>query len=197
MLVVEGYSDLRFYAEVLESLGRLSGVFIKEFGGRSDLEVKLEDFLRPDLVAAKEAIGVIVDANGDRDSIVARLERRLSVLTGQEVKQGGWTQGGPRIGLLVVGGAAGAGEVETLVWESWIADPANAVAHRCIESFVACMEQNAKLSPRSPEKGRLAALLAIRNDDDPRLGPGAQKKIFDFTRPELDRLCSFLGGLSQ
>lgn len=42
VLVVEGYSDLLFYAEVLESLGRLDGVFIKEMHGKDDLLAKLK-----------------------------------------------------------------------------------------------------------------------------------------------------------
>ncbi len=37
VLVVEGYSDLLFYAEVLELVGKHSQVFIKELGGKSGL----------------------------------------------------------------------------------------------------------------------------------------------------------------
>jgi len=47
----------------------------------------------------------------------------------------------------------------------------------------------------SPEKGVVGALLAIRNDDDPRLGPGARARVFDFARPEFASLRQFLSGL--
>ena len=41
VLMVEGYSDLIFYAEFLEHLELHGQVFIKHFNGRSDLETKL------------------------------------------------------------------------------------------------------------------------------------------------------------
>ena len=47
-------------------------------------------------------------------------------------------------------------------------------------------------SAESRDKGFLAALLAIRNDNDPRLGPGARANVFDFTRPEFASLKQFL-----
>jgi hypothetical protein len=42
VLVVEGYSDLHFYIEILEHLGTHQGVFIKHFNGASDLTAQLK-----------------------------------------------------------------------------------------------------------------------------------------------------------
>jgi len=56
VLIVEGYSDLLFYAELLEALGKHGEVFIKHFNGRADLTTKLETFLTPQLLAAKQAL---------------------------------------------------------------------------------------------------------------------------------------------
>jgi hypothetical protein len=190
VLVVEGYSDLLFYAELLERCGKSGQVFIKEFNGREDLTAQLEAFLTPSLLAAKRAIAVIVD--GDQDPLQAeqRLIATLQRATRQNVTTGAWTNGQPRIGLFLVPGQGQPGEIETLVWRSWAADPANHQQRACVAQFAACM-QGAGAQPRSPDKGLISALLAIHNDDDPRLGPGARKRIFDFSRPEFDSLCGF------
>ncbi len=191
LLLVEGYSDLRFYAEVLEHVGKHGQVFIKEFSGRDDLVSKLDAFLTPGLLAVKSVIGVIVDADQDAQQAERMVATVLNRATGQQVSAGQWTQGKPRLGLFVAPGGGEPGEIETLVWRSWAAKPGNAPQRACVEQFSACMK-NAGATPRSPDKGLLSALLAIRNDDDPRLGPGAQARVFDFNRPEYALLKRFL-----
>ena len=65
VLVVEGIGDLLFYAEVLEYLKKDQDVYIKDLGGKSNLATQLDLLLTPDLLASKESIGVIVDADDD------------------------------------------------------------------------------------------------------------------------------------
>lgn len=123
-----------------------------------------------------------------------RAQGIVSKLTGQTIPGPGvWTARTPRLGIFVAVGAGGKGEVETLVWESWAADPANTAARKCVENFVVCMKA-ANLEAHSPDKGLISALLAIRNDDDPRLGPGARRKVFDLGRSEFGALRDFLTG---
>ncbi|PWU15894.1 MAG: hypothetical protein C5B50_14370 [Verrucomicrobia bacterium] len=194
VLAVEGYSDLHFYAEFLEALGQLEGVFIKQFNGRQDLATKLEDFLTPHLLAVKDAIGVVVDADSNAAKIALELSQLLTSLSGQPVTAGDWTTGEPRIGLFVTPDGHSSGEIESLVWSAWALDPANAKSRQCVESYIACMKA-AGFEPRSQDKGLVSALLAVRNDEDPRLGPGARtKKVFDFSRPEYELLRQFLTG---
>ena len=99
--------------------------------------------------------------------------------------------GQPNIGLFVTPDGNSNGEIETLVWRAWSNDPANEQPRQCIVDFVDCMTK-ASLKAKSPDKGLLNALLAIRNDEDPRLGPGARAKVFDFDRPEYAQLKEFL-----
>jgi hypothetical protein len=81
VLIVEGYSDLLFYAELLEVIGNLDGVFIKEMGGKNmggtTTESFLETFLSPSLVSEKAAVGVIVDADATAAGTVKSLEKQL------------------------------------------------------------------------------------------------------------------------
>lgn len=194
VLMVEGYSDLRFYAELLEHVGKHGQVFVKEFGGKSELVSKLEAFLSKDFLASKTAIAVIVDADENAEQTARAVVSILERTTGQSVTTGTWADGKPRVGLFVAPGQGQSGEIETLVWRSWAEEPANAAQRACIEQFTACMKHAGAVA-RSPDKGLVSALLAIRNDDDPRLGPGAQARVFDFKRPEYAALKQFFAQL--
>lgn len=191
VLVVEGYGDLLFYAEMLEAVGRLEGVFIKDMGGKGELVTKLETFLRPDLMTSKTAVAVVVDGDDSPAGTVMSLENLLSKISGQSVKAGAWTEGKPRLGLLVVPGNDREGEIETLVWETWSADPANAAARACIEGYRDCMKA-VGYEAHSPHKGLIGTLLAIRSDEDARLGPGARDGAFDLAAAGFGPLREFL-----
>ena len=104
---------------------------------------------------------------------------------------GAWSPGPPRIGLFVVPGGGRQGEIETLVWEAWANDPANVGPRSCVDAFLACMGRHDPAA-HSPDKGRISALLSVLSDEDPRRGPGARDKVFDFSRPELQPLLDFL-----
>ena len=151
-LVVEGYSDLLFYAEVLETVGKHEQVFIKELGGKSGLNRKLEALVTPALLARKSAIAFVFDADESHEATRKCLEKLLSNLTGQAVSDGKWTQGIPKIGLMVVPGTGAKGEIETLVWQSWSSNPANAGQKKCVEDFIGCMHAS-HAKAQSPDKG--------------------------------------------
>jgi len=192
VLVVEGHSDLFFYLEMLRSIGDASRVFIQELRGKTRLKEKIEDFVTPSLKRSKVAMGFIVDADDNPYGTRASLEAILRQVFGrQEIADGRWTGENPKVGLMVVPGAGQKGEIETLVWQSWSAAPSNQSQKRCVEQYLACMQTDGRL-PKSLAKGLIGAMLAIRNDDDPRLGPGARAKIFDLSQPGFEALRRFL-----
>jgi hypothetical protein len=195
-LVVEGYSDLLFYAEALEHVGLPDQVFIKKFNGRADLDVKLHDLINDGFLFEKTHVGVIVDADTNAAAAGSHFSAVLADLTKQDVGVARWTAGSPHVGLWVAPGGEGPGEIETLAWNAWSSDRRNAGPKACIESFVACMER-AELRAKSPDKALVGALLAVAHDEDPRLGPGARAKIFDFDRPEYASLLDFLRGFGS
>ncbi len=193
VLVVEGYSDLRFYAEILEELGKNEEVFIKLLTDKTGLYTKLETLISPGFLKNKAKIGFIFDADNDPNQTRLNIENALRTLTGQNVVDTNWTHGQPNIGLLIVPGGARPGEIETLVWNSWANDPNNKQQKQCVEAYTNCMK-NAGKTAHSPDKGLIGALLAILSDEDPRLGPGARDNVFDLARPELSTLRTFLAG---
>jgi len=195
VLVVEGYSDLLFFAECLERVGKHEVTFIQEFNGKEDLIAKLETFITPQLLAEKAAIGIITDANGDAAATFQSIQTALTRVTNQTVPSPGvWTAGQPRIGVFVPPDNANDGEIETLVWSAWRGANGNSASVKCIETFISCMQESGS-TPQSPDKGRISALLAVRNDDDPRLGPGARARVFDLNCPEFSALRDFLSQL--
>jgi hypothetical protein len=153
----------------------------------------LESFISPQLLAEKTVIGIIVDANGASAAVFAKIQKTLLELTGQTVPNAGsWTNGSPKMGIFITPDNVNSGEIETLVWSAWCGDNANSASVECIEKFIDCMETKAGFQVQSREKGRVSALLAVRNDDDPRLGPGTRARVFDLTRPEFEPLLRFL-----
>jgi hypothetical protein len=167
-------------------------VFIQQFNGKPQLAEQVEAFLKPELLASKGTIALVVDSDTDPEGTGRKYAALLSRLSNQTVSPQTWTNGLPRVGLFVVPGPASQGEVETLAWSGWASAMPNAAAKTCIDDFISCMAK-AGMKPKSPDKARIGALLAIKNDDDPRLGPGARANVFDFTRPEFEPLLRFLG----
>ena len=194
VLAVEEYSDRVFFAEVLEHLGKIDETFIQHFNGASDLLVKLETFLSPGLLAEKASIGVVVDADANAAARIQSVSNVLQKATGRSIQHGVWSPVQPnqaQVGFFVVPDGQQHGEIESLAWQSWANDPPNAAQRQCIDEYLGCMQALGQVA-KSPDKGRISALLAIRNDEDPRLGPGARAKVFSFDRPEFQLLLDFL-----
>lgn len=194
VLIVEGYSDLCFYAEFLQNLGKYNGVFIQDMKGRSLLEAELELFLTPKLLAEKTHIAVLLDADDDGPDLVQRLTNRLKRSTDRDLIEGVWSPGEPNLGFFVAPTPNEVGEIEDLVWRAWSEAPAYADITRCVDQFITCMGAGPTTANQRIAKRRLGSLLAIKNEDDPRLGPAAQKRLIDFKAPSLNRLHAFLDG---
>jgi 5S rRNA maturation endonuclease (ribonuclease M5) len=195
ILIVEGYSDLCFYAEFLQHLGRYENVFIQDMKGRARLEDEFMLFFTPKLLAEKSHIAIALDADDDGPRLVARLQNRLRQITHRELTEGEWSEGAPKLGFFVAPSPDAIGEIEDLVWLAWAEHAANADAVRCVDQFISCMEP----AHPSPQHGRIAkrrlgSLLSIRHEDDPRLGPAAQARKIDFDAPAFARLREFLNG---
>ena len=142
---------------------------------------------------------LVVDADADAHVTATSVSNAVKKIANVRIPpKGGWGRrpGGCRVGFCVTPPAPGTGEIETLVWDAWSNDPCNAGARACVESFLACMT-GIGLSGKSPDKAKVSALLAVRNDEDPRLGPGARAGAFDFSRPEFAALVGFLDGLRK
>ena len=195
LLIVEGYSDLHFYAAMLHHLRRSKGVFIKAFNGKSPIlnQQTLMDYLEPRL-DKKKSIGILLDADNSPAGTTEAIRQHFKAITSRDVIEGEWNEeeGNVRLGFFVAPDKATAGEIETLVWRAF-PDEQYALMKQTVDEFHAKM---ASLTPQwkshSPDKGRIGAYLSAAYDEDPRLGPGAREKKFDFDAPGFARLRAFL-----
>lgn len=196
VLVVEGYSDLTFYAEFLDRLGKYEGVFIQNMGGRELLMAELETFITPALLANKTHIAVILDNDDDGPGFSDRVKSKLDALTRCSLAEGQWTDGSPdaSVGFFVAPAPGVVGEIEDLVWQSITGDLARAADAQCVEDYISCMKAGATAENRRIAKRKLGSWLAVHHEDDPRLGPAARDQKIDFDAPSLARLKTFLSG---
>lgn len=198
ILIVEGHSDFMFCQSFLKHLGRLEGVYFHQFGGKSNILKRqlLADYLTPQRLATKDAIGILLDADDNPTGAIQSLRASLQAITDRELTEGAWTDGPPKLGFFVAPDGVSCGELETLVWNAWSSNPDHKVGKESVLTYLTTMEQtNAKWKAKSPDKARIGAFLAAAYDEDPRLGPGAREGLFDFDDPSFVRLKNFLIGL--
>ena len=194
-MIVEGHSDLFFYAAFLHHMGRLPGVYIQEFQGKSKILNRelLGDFITPKLLAEKSSIGILLDADENAAGTVQSIRSHLKALTGRDVPEGQWhdATGEARLGFFVAPEPTLTGEIETLAWNAFQADDKHTQMKRAVAEY---LEKMAELGWKvhSRDKGRIGAFLSAAYDEDPRLGAGAREGRFDFDLPGFDRLRTFL-----
>ncbi len=196
VLVVEGYSDRHFCAEFLAHLGRDNQVFIEILDGGGNLEKALTALLNRRLLAEKTHIGVLVDADENGHGTADRVARLFADLAGRVVVEGQWAEGAPdaKVGFFVAPSPGEVGEIEDLVWRTIADDPQKREETRCVETFLACMNAGQTAETRRVAKRKLGSWLAVKHEDDPRLGPAARDRKFDFDAPALARLKAFFNG---
>lgn len=200
VLFVEGHSDLTFYAEMLEDLGLEKKCFIQNLGGkgRNKLRQEVSLLLKPDNLAQVRFAGVILDADENADGAFRMAHDALQAALGVSIPAiSRWTdaeEGKARFGIHVVGGDPGQREVESLAWAAWKETPGNEGFSACVDEFLACAQARGERLA-SPDKVRIGAMLAVRNEEDPRLGPAARAKCFHLSAPSFATLRAFLAGM--
>jgi hypothetical protein len=205
ILLVEGYTDQVFLRAMLDSLGigecggRGAGpCIVEQFGGRTKLLDQIEARLSLRVLRDAAAIGILLDADTSAEATRRSLRDRMKRVTDLDLpRDGGWLQHplGARIGFHVVPGSGpdDQGELETLVWRAVQVSPAHAAKVLCVESFLECMRKCA-VDAKKADKARNGALLSVLHPEDPRLGPAARAKHFDFDSEPLAALRGFLSG---
>lgn len=198
ILIVEGYSDLLFFAEFLKHLKKSDGVFIKPFKGKNNILNRnfLEVELAPDVLTKKKSIGIVIDADENPEGTIQSLTDSLKAILDRDVAEGEWSNGEPRVGFFVTPDGTSPGEIETLVWDVWSEKQEHSAGKESVLTHLLRMEA-AGWPAKSPDKARIGAFLAAAFDDDPRLGAGAREGLFDFDAAGYARLRKFLLEFSQ
>lgn len=183
VVFVEGYSDLCFYAELLERVGFAQGqYYIHDLGGkdRGNLISAARLLLKPDNLEHIRHVVVVYDSDGNADASFASAQGSLREATGVVIPS-------PSIGtqhnqvsysILIAGTQPGQGEIESLACAALAEKPAQTQLLDCVRGYLDCLSSR-RIPLRSPDKVRLGAALAVLHEDDPRLGPAARAGVFD------------------
>lgn len=197
VLFVEGNSDLLFYAELMEHLGVYDDCFIQMMGSCDAATIKNEMvlLLKPDNLLQIERVAVIIDGDENAAAALRACQGALRNAIRVEVSASGrWVDGKSlRAGAFVVNGAPEVREIESLAWKAWSGVAKNEGLKHCVDAFTGCAEKSG-LRLKSVDKVRIGSVLSVLNEDDPRLGPGAKARIFDFNSPAFESLRTFLRG---
>lgn len=197
VLFVEGYSDLTFYAELMEYVGLFERCFIQDLGGkgRGKLRDEAALLLKPDNLARISAVGVLLDADGDAGGAFSVARAALKDAVGVDVpRPGEWfraSNSAVHFGIFIVGSTGQQVEIESLAWAAWSGKPENGAFRGCVDDFIKCAADRGR-KIKSIDKVRIGAVLSVLNEDDPRLGPGTRAKLFDFEAAGFAELREFL-----
>lgn len=200
LLIVEGISDVWFFAEFVEAcFPACQPPYIHNMNGKSILLRGIEVFLTPEILQNKERIAIICDADDNPRETFFRLQKTVENHVGQRVENpGDWsppTHGGARIGIYVLPGDGSQGELETLIWKALETDSDLKGKVDCLRQYQKCRELTTPDSKHS-EKALIGAYLAFECEEDPRVGMAARKRLIRFESPVFDRLRQFLSQLA-
>lgn len=203
VLFVEGYSDLTFYAEMLEHLGySVDKYFIQDLGGkgRSFLEKEATLLLKPNQLAKMTHVAVILDADSNADSSFQSAYQSLkSVVSISLPAPAVWNKADhfdTKFGIFIAGSGPDQPELESLAWSAWANDQPPEGFHKCIHDFVECAKGKGQ-KIQSLDKVRIGAALAVLNEDDPRLGSGTRAKHINLDSPVFENLRHFFSAMKE
>src|SRR6266550_1612255 len=91
VLFVEGYSDLTFYAELLEHVELFDQCFIQDLGGKGRNKLRDEALLllKPDNLARMKAVAVLLDADDNAEASFTLARNAMRDAIGLDINQPG------------------------------------------------------------------------------------------------------------
>ena len=189
MLLVEGDSDRRFFEALLGTLSTARIVQVESFGGKYGLKGFLRLLQNSPDYSTVESLGITRDAD---ESSGTAFQSVRDVLTSAGLnaptEPNMQTRGKPRVSVFILPDCKNRGMLETLCLSAVAEDAAMA----CVDAYFKCLEDIAKLPPKSPDKARAHAFLASRSKPELRVGEAAQAGHWQLDSPVFDPLKNFL-----
>ncbi len=185
----EGKDDVSVIQGVAGSMG-LKDLRVERIDGKNNLREFLKTFRkRPEFTREEVAsIGIIRDADGDG---VGAFRSVCDALAGNNFKvpgqNGGFTTGGIKTGVLIIGPNDGKGMIEDLCL--------NAVSDRpefgCVDDYFRCIAQKCNRNNFS-SKAKVRVWMASHVDYDLRVGGAAEGGYWPWGSPVFDSMKQFL-----
>jgi hypothetical protein len=185
----EGGDDLAIITGVANSIG-LNALTVERFLGKTKLHEFLRDArLRPEFSRQQvESLAVVRDADEDDkaafQSVCDSLRNNGFAVP---AANGGFADGRPKVGVLIVGPNGGSGMVEDLCLKSVSDRP----EFDCVDSYFRCIEQKSGRKNFS-SKARLRVWMGSQPDYDLYVGKAAEKGYWPWGNPAFNELKAFL-----
>ena len=200
VLVVEGIDDMRFFEGLLKRSNDIdfdiNNIQIITTNGKSGFPGKIQWVSRPDRMKKITRIGFVRDADEHPaysafQSVCSHLKTNGFPVpkTMSEV-----TEGHPQCGIFIMPDNESGGMLESLCLESI---QNQVVLVEAIDQYMRGVEKNdAEMYGKlNQPKSRILTYLAGRHPYSNTVGPGAEKKHFDFSRTCFSRVKHFLNRL--
>lgn len=188
VVVGEGLDEQNFFECFIKHV-RLSGIEVRDIGGKTKLEENLRTLKITTGYNKISTLGITRDADDDYAGAFTSVQRALRNV-GLAVPREPLTLAGsnPRIVVLILPRPNQNGMLETLCLEAVQGDP----AMPCLDAFFRCIEDTVPIQPKNKSKAKVHAFLSTREEESSRLGLAAQKKYWPFDSGAFDVIRNFL-----
>ena len=192
-LLVEGNDEKNFFQYFCQHLS-LKNVEVHGFGGVDNFKRYLPAFVNIPGFDNVARLGIVRDAEQSATSALQSIQsvtRNAGLSPPDRVQK--FTGGTPAVGVLVLPGGEQNGMLETLLCQTFADGPENA----CIDEFFNCLENQANLSLKRPDKSRAYAFLSTKESPQSSVGVAAQKDYWNLDHDALAHVRNFLTELAS
>jgi hypothetical protein len=189
VLLVEGMTPFQFFKALLQHLGLLDEIEIRNFGGVTDFSVYLETLLATPGFPQVTSLGIVRDAEDDAASAfnsVCTSANRVGLDTPANPLV--TTDGNPSVSIFILPDCDAPGMIETLCMQALTEDP----AVPCVSQYFECLRQEGVPMSAPIAKARVQAFLASRERPGLQLGEAAHAGHIPWNHAAFDNLKGFL-----
>ena len=192
-LLVEGKDQENFFQHYCKHLS-LQDIQVRDFGGVNDLKHYLPAFAKIPGFDDVTRLGIVRDAESNAASALQSVQsviRNASLPSPDRVQK--FTAGTPSVGALILPGHGQSGMLETLLCRAFADNPENV----CIDEFFKCLENQANLSLKRPDKSRAYAFLSTKEHPQSSVGVAAMKGYWNLEHNAFNHVREFLTELAS
>lgn len=208
ILLVEGWDEFALFIRLLDHLG-IESIDIRLYEGKDNLRQRLAALQAASGFDGVTAVGILRDGDEDPSAAFQSVRSALSAAGFPSPEQPGeFTDGQPRIGVLIVPGDGQPGSLETPCWASKAdleearqaperqTERAGTVSaaevEECVTAYVECLQlKRVRLHPNL-DKVRVHAYLACQRKPGLKIGEAAEARYWNFNSDVWNDVKQFL-----
>ncbi|MDE0021559.1 MAG: hypothetical protein OXT69_09290 [Candidatus Poribacteria bacterium] len=196
-ILVEGGDDSRILKALIDHMAgaisdrqEIEDVNIYELGGKPSLKRFLPVLVKSEGFEQVKRIGILLDADDSEERAFQSVQSALKnagLPVPHEPNAPAEADGRPSVTALILPGGGRAGELETLLCESFKDDPVN----QCVDEFFECVER-LNGAVEQPEKARVRTYIAAQTDPNVAAGGAAERGYWNFEHNAFQPIRRFM-----